>query len=186
MKKVYILLFSAAILTNISCNKNDGCDPPIAPDANAQVVENYSNIVFATYEDSWTAAKNLKAAAADFVATPSAAGLETVRAAYIAARTPYIQSEAFRFYDGPIDDARGIEGLLNSWPLDESYMTARPRWHNLHRACHAQSLNSEVNMLLAVACVDRDVIARSESLPLGQLDSNKPCRSAWRFFGKIP
>ena len=121
MKKIYLLALSGALLIQISC-KDEGCDPPVAPNANAQVVENYSNIVFATYDDALIAATNLQLAAEDFVVSPTAAGLETVRAAYIAARTPYIQSEAFRFYDGPIDDSRGIEGLLNSWPLDEAYI----------------------------------------------------------------
>jgi putative iron-regulated protein len=121
MKKIYIVLFSAAMLTSISC-KTGGGEPVVTPDANAQAVENYSNIVFATYEDSWLAAKDLKTAAAAFVALPSASGLEALRVAYIAARTPYVQSEAFRFYNGPIDDARGIEGLLNSWPLDEAFI----------------------------------------------------------------
>jgi putative iron-regulated protein len=119
MKKIYLLALTGAMLTQISCKKHDDA---AAPDAKSQVVETYSNVVFATYEDSWITAKNLKAAATDFVANPTQAGLETVRAAYLAARTPYIQSEAFRFYSGPIDDERGLEGLLNSWPLDESYI----------------------------------------------------------------
>lgn len=107
------------LLVQVSCKKNDDA---AAPDAQAEVVQTYADVVFATYEDSWIAAKNLKTAAAAFVAAPSQAGLEATRAAYLAARTPYIQSEAFRFYAGPIDDERGLEGLLNSWPLDESYI----------------------------------------------------------------
>lgn len=34
-----------------------------------------------------------------------------------------MQSEVFRFYDGPIDDeALGLEGLINAGPLDEAYI----------------------------------------------------------------
>jgi putative iron-regulated protein len=32
-------------------------------------------------------------------------------------RVPYAQTEAYRFYDGPID---ALEGLINSWPIDEN------------------------------------------------------------------
>jgi putative iron-regulated protein len=38
------------------------------------------------------------------------------------ARNWYGQTEVFRFYGGPIDDENGPEGLLNAWPLDESYI----------------------------------------------------------------
>lgn len=117
MNKIYMLAIAIAV-TTFSCKKKE--DP--APSDQSLVVENYANVVYATYEDSWIAAKNLRAKAAAFVADPSEAGLEDVRAAYIASRTPYIQSEAFRFYSGPIDDDRGLEGSLNSWPLDEAYI----------------------------------------------------------------
>ncbi|WP_018344236.1 imelysin family protein [Cytophaga aurantiaca] len=119
MKNISLLMLAGVLLTQVSCKKDDDA---AAPDVQAQVVQTYADVVFATYEDSWITAKNLKATAAAFVADPSQAGLEATRAAYLAARTPYIQSEAFRFYAGPIDDDRGLEGLLNSWPLDESYI----------------------------------------------------------------
>lgn len=127
MKKIYILALTALLALHFSCKKKEDPAPAIIPfDTTAimykKVVENYSNIVYATYDDSWLAAKNLKTVAASFVAAPSADGLKVVRDAYIAARTPYIQSEAFRFYAGPIDDDRGLEGLINSWPLDEAYI----------------------------------------------------------------
>ncbi|MCB0064131.1 MAG: hypothetical protein KDE19_18535, partial [Caldilineaceae bacterium] len=50
---------------------------------------------------------------------------ETHRAAkeaWLAAREVYGQTEAFRFYGGPIDDEDGPEGLINAWPLDEVYI----------------------------------------------------------------
>src|SRR4051812_26479853 len=100
MNKIYILAIAIAV-TTFSCKKKD--EDPV-PGDQSLVVENYADVVYATYEDSWIAAKNLRAKAAAFVASPSEGGLEDVRAAYIASRTPYIQSEAFRFYSGPIDD----------------------------------------------------------------------------------
>ncbi len=88
----------------------------------AAVLANYANIVHATYADSLQAATTLQKAVDDFIAGPSAGGLETARKAWLAAREPYGQSEVFRFYGGPIDDAKDIEGRLNSWPLDEAYI----------------------------------------------------------------
>jgi putative iron-regulated protein len=120
MKKIYVLALAGAMLAQFSC-KHKTSDP--APtDYKQQVVENYANIVYATYDDSWMAANTLKVSAQSFVDAPSADGLEAVKAAYKSARTSYIQSEAFRFASGPIDDSRGLEGLLNSWPLDESFI----------------------------------------------------------------
>jgi putative iron-regulated protein len=86
------------------------------------VLTNYANIVHATYADSLQTAKVLQKAVDDFVAAPSDAGLENARKAWLAAREPYGQTEVFRFYGGPIDDAKDIEGRLNSWPLDEAYI----------------------------------------------------------------
>jgi putative iron-regulated protein len=34
----------------------------------------------------------------------------------------YGQTEAFRFYGGPIDSANGPEGRMNAWPMDESFV----------------------------------------------------------------
>ena len=48
--------------------------------------------------------------------------LMAAREAWLAANEPYGQTEAYRFYGGPIDDEDGPEGLLNAWPLDEAYI----------------------------------------------------------------
>ena len=86
------------------------------------VVQQYSQIVHANYEDSLNAAKVLQTAINAFVAAPSEAGLNKARSAWLAAREPYGQTETFRFYGGPIDDAKGPEGQINAWPLDEAYI----------------------------------------------------------------
>jgi putative iron-regulated protein len=80
------------------------------------VVETYANIALATYEDSLAGARALKVAVADLVAAPSAASLALARAAWLAAREPYMQSEVFRFGNPIVDD---WEGKVNAWPLDE-------------------------------------------------------------------
>jgi putative iron-regulated protein len=55
-------------------------------------------------------------------ANPSEETHQTAKDAWLAAREPYGQTEVYRFYGGPIDDEDGPEGLINAWPLDESYV----------------------------------------------------------------
>jgi putative iron-regulated protein len=78
--------------------------------------------VYATYDDSYKTAVSLKTAVDAFVDAPTEAGLKACKTAWKAARIPYGQTEAFRFYGGPIDDEDGPEGLINAWPIDESYI----------------------------------------------------------------
>ncbi|MES2706048.1 MAG: imelysin family protein [Verrucomicrobiota bacterium] len=89
-----------------------------------KVVYNYTNIVYANYSDCVTSATELRDSIRAFLKKPSAASLETARKVWIKARQPYLQSEVYRYYAGPIDDADGPEPLLNSWPLDEVYVDA--------------------------------------------------------------
>ena len=85
--------------------------------------QNYAEIVFAAYSDAQVAAKALSDEIMRFVDKPTDKGLKSCRAAWVKARQPYSKTEAFRFYGGPIDDASGgIEGQLNAWPVDESWM----------------------------------------------------------------
>ncbi len=87
-----------------------------------EAMEDYAAIVHASYEDSLNAAVVLQGTIEQFVAAPSETTLQAAREAWLAAREPYGQTEAYRFYGGPIDDEDGPEGLLNAWPLDESYV----------------------------------------------------------------
>ncbi|BDT72047.1 hypothetical protein os4_15810 [Comamonadaceae bacterium OS-4] len=88
----------------------------------ASVVRNYAELVSANYQDVLTSALNLQKAIQGLTAAPSAQGLDDAKKAWLTAREFYGQTEAFRFYSGPIDDDKGPEGRLNSWPLDESYI----------------------------------------------------------------
>lgn len=87
-----------------------------------EAIANYAAMVLAGYEDSLTLAIELQAAIEAFIAAPSAETQQAAKDAWLAAREPYGQTEAFRFYGGPIDDAQGPEGLINAWPLDEVYV----------------------------------------------------------------
>jgi putative iron-regulated protein len=112
------LLKSALLCTALAWGWNVQAQ---AVDAKA-VTQHYSSMVFANYSDVQTSAQALQKSIQSFVAAPSAQGLEDARKAWLAAREFYGQTEAFRFYSGPIDDDNGPEGRLNAWPLDESYI----------------------------------------------------------------
>jgi putative iron-regulated protein len=80
------------------------------------VIKNYADIAEAVFGDAFIAGQNLQKAVDAFLAAPSDATLKAAREAWLAARTPYSQSEAFRFGNPVVDD---WEGQLNAWPLDE-------------------------------------------------------------------
>tara|TARA_R100000027_G_scaffold52103_2_gene40795 strand:- start:20644 stop:21795 length:1152 start_codon:yes stop_codon:yes gene_type:complete len=117
MKK-FLTIVSLVIVTAI---------PALAADSSAAlkkgVVENYANLVHANYADSLATAKLLQNAVEQLAAEPTENALATAKALWIFARTPYGESEVFRFYEGPIDsEENGPEGLINAWPMDESYI----------------------------------------------------------------
>lgn len=100
-----------------------GCGTGTGSDATkAEVVATYAEIVHASYEDSFLKARELRDAVHVFVEDPSEETLADARDAWLAAREPYGQTEAYRFYGGPIDAADGPEPLINAWPLDEAYV----------------------------------------------------------------
>ena len=82
----------------------------------SDILTNYENIAQAAYEDSVTSAKELKAAIDAMVSNPTEETLAAARAAWIKARNPYQQTEAYRFGNAIVDD---WEGNVNAWPLDE-------------------------------------------------------------------
>ncbi len=101
-----------------------GCARAPGDDPRRPVLETYAAIVLATYEDTLQAAKALDASVDALLAAPSEQTLADARDKWRAARIPYGQSEAFRFYGGPIDREGGPEGQLNGWPLDENHIDA--------------------------------------------------------------
>jgi len=89
----------------------------------AEVVSSYAELVEASYGESVTAAETLATKIKEFTASPSAATLQAAKDAWIASREPYLQTEVYRFYEGPIDnETDGPEGALNAWPMDEKYL----------------------------------------------------------------
>ena len=114
-------MLSVSALAFTAC-KDDDDDPTKPTDltgAKQTAVATYASVASATYEDALSAARTLQTRIQAFVATPSPATLADARQAWKDARRPYGQTEAFRFYDGPIEE---VEGLLNAWPLDENFI----------------------------------------------------------------
>ncbi|WP_105383624.1 imelysin family protein [Neorhizobium alkalisoli] len=89
--------------------------PAKAADA-AAVLKHYAELAHAKYEDSLTTAKKLDAAIDALIAKPSDETLKAAKAAWIAARVPYQQTEVYRFGNPIVDE---WEGKVNAWPLDE-------------------------------------------------------------------
>src|SRR6056297_1669940 len=81
-----------------------------------EVLDHYADIAAAKYEDSLIAARALQDAVETLIDTPSAKHLTEARAAWLAARVPYQQTEVYRFGNPIVDD---WEGRVNAWPLDE-------------------------------------------------------------------
>ncbi|KAB7615197.1 peptidase [Amylibacter sp. SFDW26] len=82
----------------------------------ADVLDNYSNIAAAKFEDSLSTAQALQTAVNALIASPSAQTLDDAKTAWLASRVPYQQTEVYRFGNAIVDD---WEGKVNAWPLDE-------------------------------------------------------------------
>jgi putative iron-regulated protein len=97
---------------------------PAFPTALAdQALATYKTLVHRTYQLSTEEAVKLQTAINAFVAAPDAPKLMAAKTAWLASRLPYNQTDAYRFYGGPIDNEEdGPEGAINGWPLDENYV----------------------------------------------------------------
>ena len=83
------------------------------------VIDAYVEGVSKQYALALGDARKMSAAIDALLAQPSQATLEAARAAWAAARPAYLRTEAFRFYDGPIEE---IESRINSWPMNEAFI----------------------------------------------------------------
>lgn len=116
------LIAPALVLFTAGCDDTEESKTEI-PAVTAEALANYADIVHASYEDSLAAAEEMETAIEAFNAAPGDATLAAARDAWLDAREPYLQTEVYRFYDGPIDNPTdGPEGLINAWPLDETYI----------------------------------------------------------------
>jgi putative iron-regulated protein len=118
-------LFAGLLVVLAGCGSDSSppADGPLESQTAEDVVSTYARIVHQSYADSVEGAEALDGALEAFVDAPSEATLAAARDAWRASREPYLQTEVYRFYGGPIDDAEtGPEGRLNAWPMDETYV----------------------------------------------------------------
>jgi len=85
----------------------------------------YADLVEVSYARSAGEAEKLAAAVEALLADPSEETLAAARNAWLNARPAYLETETFRFYDGPIDvdfasGGEGPEGHINAWPMNEA------------------------------------------------------------------
>ena len=92
------------------------------------IAQAHAQVVYLSYSDTLKDAENLKKEITAFLYEPSEESLKSAKKAWLKSRESYGQTEAFRFYDGPIDFANektgeeGPEGELNAWPVNEAFM----------------------------------------------------------------
>lgn len=110
---------SALVLIAAVCCQPEAVDRKSNTTAMKMVVARYADLAFSAYSDSLTGGRKLLTAVDALVNDPSQATLDAARAAWLEARIPYLQTEVFRFYGGPIDR---VELLVNTWPIDENYI----------------------------------------------------------------
>lgn len=83
----------------------------------------YAAMVHQNYLDLQASVAGLNKAIETFVKSPNDASLQNAKNAWTDSRKVYGLTEVYRFYGGPIDEPKnGPEGLINAWPLDESYI----------------------------------------------------------------
>ncbi|ANW96336.1 hypothetical protein AXE80_08620 [Wenyingzhuangia fucanilytica] len=123
MKTNYLKLSLLALtITFTACKKDDNNNDNLEATKN-EFIQNYANIVAANYEDTYKTAVTMQTAIDAFIDAPSDDNLTAAKNAWLYARDFYGQTEAFRVAGGPIDnDPLNTEGLMNAWPLDESYI----------------------------------------------------------------
>lgn len=135
-------------------------------DAKPQVAA-YSTLVYESYKASHAAAVSLQKSIDAFLANPTAVTLARARFAWMNARIPYLQTETFRFYDGPIDFAdaakneEGPEGHINAWPLNEAfidYVKGKP---------NSGLINDGKIKLTAAAILEKDQVSDEADVTTG-------------------
>lgn len=104
---------TATALAATMCVASTGVFADTTPES---VIRHYADMAHAKYSDSLAAAKALDSSIDAFLANPGEANLNMAKAAWLAARVPYQQTEVYRFGNAIVDD---WEGRVNAWPLDE-------------------------------------------------------------------
>ena len=124
----------------------------------ADVLNAYADIALAKYEDSLVTAQALDAAIDALIDRPTEASLLAARAAWIAARVPYQQTEVYRFGNAIVDD---WEGKVNAWPLDEGmidYVDASYGTESDENGLYTANVIANDRLMVGGATVDASLI----------------------------
>lgn len=112
IKNMMAVLVAGSIVAgcnSVETKKSDAVDQ-------TAVLATYVEIAQANYDDSLITAKALNESIAQLLSEPTEESLNSAKAAWVAARVPYQQTEVYRFGNAAVDD---WEGKVNAWPLDE-------------------------------------------------------------------
>ena len=114
----FYVLFSFSFIVKSAYAANDSVN---------SLANSYANLVSHYYNEVSLSTQEMNNAIIKFVQAPDNNSLTNVKKKWIAARSIYGITEAFRFYGGPIDGVNkygeeGPEGLINAWPLNEAYI----------------------------------------------------------------
>lgn len=123
--RYFILLFVVFVIS--TCTKDTTSNENIVGGNSSsllkqQAIADYAKLVYANYYDCLISAQKLQQAINHFIASPNELTHQAAKQQWLFTRKYYSQSEAFRFYGGPIDAENGLEGRINAWPLDEAYI----------------------------------------------------------------
>ncbi len=122
----YVLFFIFALVLAVGCDSSSdsnggggGGGGGGNNDALIQrIIDDYvDNVVICTYELLYERAITLREAVEALEANPTGSTLQAARDAWISARIPWEQSEAWLF--GPVD-AKGHDPALDSWPVNRT------------------------------------------------------------------
>ncbi|MFC3183128.1 imelysin family protein [Cypionkella sinensis] len=158
MRPLFFALLATSALTV-------AVQPALAADP-AAVAKTYADIAAAGYEDSLTTANALQAAVDALITAPSEDSLKAARAAWIASRPPYMQTEAFRFGNVAVDD---WEGKVNAWPLDEGLIDYVDPSYGKSEENDLATLNVIANPKFKISGVDVDASTITPELISGTL-----------------
>jgi putative iron-regulated protein len=108
-----LILLLSGFLALSSCNDDDDPTPPADY---SDILDNTGeNVILKTYETLASQAAVLQSATQALENNPSQANLDAAKAAWVATRSPWEQSEGFLF--GPVDQ-EGIDPSIDSWPVN--------------------------------------------------------------------
>jgi uncharacterized iron-regulated protein len=115
MNKLLSLILLLSGFMAFSACENEDDDPTPTEDYSSILNNTGENVILETYESLAVLAGQLQVATQTLEATPTQQNLDAAKAAWVATRSPWEQSEGFLF--GPVDQ-EGIDPSLDSWPVN--------------------------------------------------------------------